>query len=78
MAQPRACARHGLRPEDRSADGAEAYHGIEPPAVPFGSVKVATDPTQDAAAQAHLEAALKSYRQALELNKDDLIVRLSV
>ena len=56
----------------------KAYHGIEPPAVPFSSVKVAADPTQDAAAQAHLEAALKSYRQALELNKDDLIVRLGL
>ena len=56
----------------------KAYHGIEPPAVPFRSVKVAADPTQDAAAQAHLEAALKSYRQALELNKDDLIVRLGL
>ena len=39
-----------------------AYHGIEPPAVPFGSVKVAPDPLQDAAAQAHLEAALKSVQ----------------
>jgi hypothetical protein len=56
----------------------KAYHGIEPPAVPFGSVEVAADPTQDAAAQAHLEAALKSYRQALELNKDDPIVRLGL
>jgi len=56
----------------------KAYHGIEPPAVPFRSVEVAADQTQDAAAQAHLEAALKSYRQALELNKDDLIVRLGL
>jgi hypothetical protein len=56
----------------------KAYHGIEPPAVPFSSVTVAADPTRDAAAQAHLQAALKSYRQALELNKDDLIVRLGL
>jgi len=56
----------------------KAYHGIEPPAVPFHSVKVAADPTQDPAAKAHLEAALKSYRQALELNKDDLIVRIGL
>jgi hypothetical protein len=56
----------------------KAYHGIEPPAVPFGTVKTAADATLGAAAQAHLEAALKAYKQALELDKDNLVIRLGL
>src|SRR5947209_12684703 len=56
----------------------QAYHGIEPPAVPFGSVTTAAIPSVSIAAQAHLEAALKAYRQALELDKDNLVIRLGL
>jgi hypothetical protein len=55
-----------------------AYHGIEPPAVPFNAVTTAAIPSVSIAAQAHLEAALKAYRQALELDKDNLVIRLGL
>nr|WP_228748027.1 tetratricopeptide repeat protein [Bradyrhizobium sp. BR 10289] len=56
----------------------KAYHGIEPPAVPFGAVTAAADLTLTTASQAHLEAALKAYKQALELDKDNLVIRLGL
>ncbi len=56
----------------------KAHHGIQMPNVPFNRVRVAVDPEQKANAQAHLESALKSYRQALELDKENLVVRLGV
>jgi hypothetical protein len=56
----------------------KAYHGMEPPSVPFGTVTTAADATLGAAAQAHLEAALKAYRQALELDKDNLVIHLGL
>src|ERR1700742_1563793 len=48
------------------------YHGIAPPAVPFGTVATAADATLGAAAQVHLDAALRAYKQALELDNDNL------
>jgi tetratricopeptide (TPR) repeat protein len=56
----------------------KAYHGIQPPAVPFGTVTTAADPTLSTASQAHLEAALKAYKQALELDKDNLVIQLGL
>ena len=56
----------------------KAYHGIAPPAVPFGTVETAADATLGAAAQVHLDAALKAYKQALELNNDNLVIRLGL
>ena len=56
----------------------KAYHGMEPPSVPFDTVTTAADATLEAAAQAHLEAALKAYRQALELDKDNLVIHLGL
>ncbi len=56
----------------------KAYHGTEPPAVPFGTVTSAADPALRAASRAHLEAALKAYKQALELDKDNLVIQLGL
>ena len=56
----------------------KAYHGIQPPAVPFTKVTPAADPTLNAASQAHLEAALKAYKHALELDKDNLVIQLGL
>ena len=56
----------------------KAYHGMEPPAVSFGDVTTTADATLGAAAQAHLEAALKAYRQASELDKDNLVIHLGL
>ncbi|HEU0150236.1 MAG TPA: hypothetical protein VFR21_25585 [Bradyrhizobium sp.] len=56
----------------------KAYHGIEPPAVPFGTVTTASDPSLSTASQAHLEAALNAYKQALKLDKDNLVVQLGL
>jgi hypothetical protein len=56
----------------------KAYHGTEPPAVPFRDVTTTADATLGGAAQAHLEAALKAYRQASELDKDNLVIRLGL
>jgi len=56
----------------------KAYHGVEPPAVPFGMVTPAADPAMRAASQAHLEAALKAYTQALKLDKDNLVVQIGL
>jgi hypothetical protein len=56
----------------------KAYHGMEPPAVSFGEVTTTADATLGAAAQAHLEAALKAYRQASELDKDNLVIHLGL
>jgi tetratricopeptide (TPR) repeat protein len=56
----------------------KAYHGMEPPAVSFGHVTTTADATLGAAAQAHLEAALKAYRQASELDKDNLVIHLGL
>src|SRR3954453_3298989 len=56
----------------------KAYHGTEPPAVPFATVRTAADPTSSTASEAHLEAALKAYKQALELDKDNLVIRLGL
>jgi len=55
-----------------------AYHGIEPPAVPFNAVTTAAIPSVSIAAQAHLEAALKAYQRALELDKENLVIRLGL
>jgi hypothetical protein len=54
----------------------KAYHGMEPPAVSFGDVTTTADATLDGAAQAHLEAALKAYRRASELDKENLVIHL--
>ena len=56
----------------------KAYHGMEPPAVSSGDVTTTADATLGAAAQAHLEAALKAYRQASELDKDNLVIHLGL
>jgi len=56
----------------------KAYHGMQPPAVPFATVTTAADPALNAAAQAHLEAALKAYKQALELDRDNLVIQLGL
>jgi hypothetical protein len=56
----------------------KAYHGIAPPALPFGAVTDKADATQSAAAKAHLEAALKDYQQALALDKENLVIRLGL
>ena len=56
----------------------KAYHGMEPPAVSFGDVTTTADATLGAAAQAHLEAALKAYKQASELDKDNLVIHLGL
>ena len=56
----------------------KAYHGIQPPTVPFGNVTPASDAALNAASQAHLEAALKVYTQALALDKESLVVRLGL
>jgi hypothetical protein len=56
----------------------KAYHGMEPPAVSFGGVTTTADATLGAAAQAHLEAALKAYKQASELDKDNLVIHLGL
>src|SRR5579872_3285894 len=56
----------------------KAYHGIRPPAVPFGTVATVADPTLSTASQAHLESALKAYKQALELDKDNLVIQLGL
>ena len=56
----------------------KAYHGMQPPAVPFGTVTTAADHTLSTASQTHLEAALKAYRQASELDKDNLVIQLGL
>jgi hypothetical protein len=56
----------------------KAYHGMQPPAVPFTAVTTTADPAVRAASQAHLEAALKAYKQALELDKDNLVIQLGL
>ena len=56
----------------------KAYHGMEPPAVSFRDVTTTADATLGGAAQAHLEAALKAYRQASELDKDNLVIHLGL
>jgi hypothetical protein len=56
----------------------KAYHGIAPPAVPFGPVMDAADASQKAAAKVHLDAALKDYQQALALDHENLVVRLGL
>jgi hypothetical protein len=56
----------------------KAYHGMLPPAVPFTTVTPTADPAVRAASQAHLEAALKAYKQALELDKDNFVIRLGL
>jgi hypothetical protein len=56
----------------------KAYHGIQPPAVPFGAVTTTADATMNAAAHAHLEAALNAYRQALALDKESLVIRVGL
>lgn len=56
----------------------KSYQAMEPPAVPFTTVTTTADPAVRAASQAHLEAALKAYKQALELDKDDLVIRLGL
>lgn len=56
----------------------KVYHNTQPPAVPFNHVTTAADPTFSAASQAHLEAALKMYKQALELDKDNLVIQLGL
>ncbi|WP_316230624.1 hypothetical protein [Bradyrhizobium sp. SZCCHNR1051] len=56
----------------------KAYHGMAPPVVPFGVVRSAADPALNAASWAHLQAALKAYKQALELDKDDLVIQLGL
>ncbi|MHA4875099.1 hypothetical protein, partial [Enterococcus faecium] len=53
----------------------KAYHGIEPPVVPFNSVTAAANAEQEAAAQLHLAAALEAYKQALALDKENLVMR---
>ncbi|WP_042336746.1 tetratricopeptide repeat protein [Bradyrhizobium sp. DOA9] len=56
----------------------KAYHGIQSPAVPFNAVASAAIPSANIAAQAHLQAALKAYQQAMELDKDNLVIRLGL
>ncbi|MCC8984000.1 tetratricopeptide repeat protein [Bradyrhizobium acaciae] len=56
----------------------KAYHGMQPPAVSFTTVTTTADPAVRAASQAHLEAALKAYEQALELDKDNLVIQLGL
>ena len=56
----------------------KAYHGMQPPAVPFNSVTTAADPALNAASQAHLEAASKAYKQALELDKNNLVIQFGL
>src|SRR5205085_11308315 len=54
------------------------YHAKQPPAVPFSTVTTAADPTLSTPSQAHLEAALKAFKQALELDKDNLVIQLGL
>lgn len=56
----------------------KSYHGMQPPAVPFTAVTTTAAPAERAASQAHLEAALKAYKQALELDKDNLVIQLGL
>ncbi|MGJ4949111.1 hypothetical protein [Bradyrhizobium sp. HKCCYLS20291] len=56
----------------------KTYHGMTPPAVPFAAVTPALDAALRAASQAHLEAALKAYKQALELDQDNLVIQLGL
>ena len=55
-----------------------AWPGYEPKFVPFGEVKAVADAEKKAAAQAHLDSALKAYARALELDKDNLVIRLGI
>lgn len=55
-----------------------AWPGFTPRFVPFGEVKVAADAEKKAAAQAHLDSALKAYARALDLDKDSLVIRLGI
>src|ERR1043165_2910725 len=56
----------------------KAYHAKQPPAVPFSTVTPAADPTLSTPSQAHLETALKTYKEALELDKDNLVIQLGL
>jgi len=55
-----------------------AWPGYEPKYVPFGEVKETDDKEKAAAAKAHLDSALKAYTRALELDKDNLVIRLGI
>lgn len=55
-----------------------AWPGFEPKFVPFGPVTKADDAKAKAAATAHLDSARKAYQQALEMDKDNLVIRLGI
>ena len=56
--------------------GGKLWFGYEPPLVPFGKVEATDDKEKKAAAQAHLDTALKLYTQAVELDGKDLKARI--
>jgi len=56
----------------------KAYHGMQAPAVPFTRVTTTADPAVRTTSQAHLESALKAYKQALELDKENLVIQLGL
>ncbi len=56
--------------------GGGVWFGFEPPLVPFGKVEKTDDKEAAAKAQAHLDAAVKLYAQAVELNGKDLKARI--
>lgn len=56
----------------------KAYYGMQPPAVPFTTVTATDNPAMMAASHGHLEAALNAYKQALELDKDNLVIQLGL
>lgn len=56
--------------------GGKVWFGYEPPLVPFGKVETTDDKEKKAAAQAHLDSAVKLYTQAVELDGKDLKARI--
>lgn len=56
--------------------GGKLWFGYEPPLVPFGKVETTDDKEKKAAAQDHLDAAVKLYTQAVELDGKDLKARI--
>lgn len=56
--------------------GGGVWFGFEPPLVPFGKVEKTDDKEAAAKAHTHLDAAVKLYAQAVELNGKDLKARI--
>lgn len=61
---------------DTNTRGGGVWFGFEPPLVPFGKVVKTDDKEAAAKAQAHLDAAVKLYTQAVELDGKDLKARI--